>query len=126
MALEASVEVQRTGSAGSGLGGYVFVNKDSKLWCVLERSGIHYQRPSDVHRVLGVAAAKSAISAPCISVRKYLVDNVCDGSGKSSDQHNTLLLDIAFLHALLEKRAQTRALWRGKSFSDIATLQVQF
>jgi hypothetical protein len=28
------------------------------------------------------------------------------------------------LHALLEKRAQTRALWRGKHFSDIATLQV--
>ena len=121
--VETYFKMQRTGD-------FVFVKdvKDSKLWCVLDMSAIHYQYPSDVHRVLGVAAAvaKSSKGAPgpCISVRKYLVHNARDGSGNKSDQHHTLLLDIAFLHALLEKRAQTRALWRGKHFSDIATLQV--
>ena len=98
----------------------------SKLWCALDRSAIRYDRARDVHKVLGVAAAveKSAMDAPCISVRKYLIDNVHDGSGTKSDKHNTLLLDIAFLHALLAKRAPSRALWRGKTFSDIPTLQV--
>ena len=88
----------------------------SNVWCVLNQSDMQYKHPSQVHQVLRVAAAvaKSAMDAPCISVRKYLVDNVHDGSGISSDQHNTLLLDIAFLHALLEKRAPSRALWRGR------------
>ena len=111
------------------VGEFAFVkDSKSKVWCVLDLSSICYPYTRDVHRVLGVAAAvaKSSKGAPgpCISVRKYLVHNARDGSGNKSDQHHTLLLDIAFLHALLEKRAQTRALWRGKHFSDIATLQV--
>jgi hypothetical protein len=112
------------------VGEFAFVkDSKSKVWCVLDLSSICYPYTRDVHRVLGVAAAvaKSSKGAPgpCISVRKYLVDNAAhDGSGNKSDKRTTLLLDIAFLHALLEKRAQTRALWRGKHFSDIATLQV--
>ena len=109
--------------------GFAFVkDSSSKVWTVLDVSEIAYAYPANVHKVLGVAAAvaKSAMGAPCISVRKYLVDNAAlDGSGNKSDKRTTLLLDIAFLHALLEKRAQTRALWRGKHFSDIATLQVR-
>ena len=83
----------------------------SKVWCALGYSAIPYVNARDVHKVLGVAAAveKSAMDAPCISVRKYLIDNVHDGSGTKSDKHNTLLLDIAFLHALLAKRAPSRA-----------------
>ena len=112
------------------VGEFAFVkDSKSKVWCVLDLSSICYPYTRDVHRVLGVtaSAAKSAImGAPCISVRKYIVDNAAhDGSGNKSDKRTTLLLDIAFLHALLEKRAQTRALWRGKHFSDIATLQVR-
>ena len=110
------------------VGDFEFVeDSSSKVWCVLDRCTpkIEYAYPNHVHRVLGVKAADNA-PGPCISVRKYLVHNARDGSGNKSDQHHTLLLDIAFLHALLEKRAQTRALWRGKSFSNIVTLQVYF
>ena len=112
------------------VGNFVFVKDScSKVWSALDLITIYYKRVSDVHKVLGVAVAvsKSAMRAPCISVRKYVIDEaVRKGSGNSSDTHTTLLLDIAsaFLHALLAKRAPSRALWRGKTFSDIPTLQV--
>ncbi len=102
------------------VGEFAFVkDSKSKVWCVLDLRSICYPYTRDVHRVLGVtaSAAKSAImGAPCISVRKYIVDNAAhDGSGNKSDKRTkrtTLLLDIAFLHTLLEKRAQKQRVHR--------------
>ena len=110
-----------------GIGGFALV-QDSRgeMWIVLGKCkpAFEYKKPSDVHKLLGIEAdvAKSP-NAPCKSVRKYLIDQL-NGSGSKSDKQTTLLLAFDELHHLLCKRWQTQAQWRGRPFTDLATLQV--